>query len=66
MQQWRSARTPTGTHQRVLLKDKSPKVTKEQNSMSEITQSYKYGAIVAAAILAASTVVAVVGGAISG
>jgi hypothetical protein len=34
--------------------------------MSEITQTYKYSAIVAGALLAVSTVIALVGGAISG
>jgi len=33
--------------------------------MSEITQTYKYSAIVAGALLAASTVIALIGGAIS-
>jgi hypothetical protein len=33
--------------------------------MSEITQTYKYGAILAGALLAASTVIALIGSAIS-
>ena len=45
--------------------DNSPQLPpRSTNTMSEITQTYKYSAIIAGALLAVSTVIALIGGAV--